>query len=234
MTRASKKAQERFFAEEAAKRMGKVWIVGSDQEEPDFLVDEGETRFGLEVCEVFMGPQSLDGSVLKRAESITQQKVNSLRHEYEASSNIPLTVKLVGNVSAANLATVVPALLSKNLASKPICHQLVIDEGCGLRIHVTKALRPDWYSVNDRVGWVDRNPTKQISVAIEKKSKALMKYRENTGSDIRLLLVANRFHNSGKLTLEGGAAFDLHGFQCVYFFSFPEQVMILKSGPRHH
>ncbi len=38
-----------------------------------------------------------------------------------------------------------------------------------------------------------------------------------------------RLQNSGKLTLEDSAAFDLCGFQKVYFFSRPECVTVLKA-----
>ena len=38
-------------------------------------------------------------------------------------------------------------------------------------MHVTKGLRADWYSVNDRVGWfVDRNPHAIIAACIAEKA----------------------------------------------------------------
>jgi hypothetical protein len=36
---------------------------------------------------------------------------------------------------------------------------------------------------------------------------------------------ANRINNSGKLILKEASALDLHGFQPVYFFPYPESVM---------
>jgi hypothetical protein len=66
-----------------------------------------------------------------------------------------------------SVATVVPALLAQDLSSKSIGHQVVLDSGSGLRVHVTKAFRPDWYSVNDRVGFVDRNPRRIIADALQ-------------------------------------------------------------------
>jgi hypothetical protein len=84
--------------------------------------------------------------------------------------------------------------------------------------------------VNDRVGWVDHNPRKIIADAIKKKAKKLTEYQHAAGSDIRLLLVADRIQNSGKLLLEERAAFDFHGFQTVYFFPHPEPVVILDDA----
>jgi hypothetical protein len=167
---------------------------------------------------------------MKAKESTAQRAVNALRLEYEAIANIPLSVKFVGDMSAANMATVVPALVAENLPSKPIAHHFVLDSSTGLRVHVTKAFRPDWYSVNDRVGWVDRNPQNVIANAIEKKSKELTRHKGATGPDIRLLLVADRILNSGKLLLQEGPAFDFHGFRAVYFFPYPEAAIILNDN----
>ena len=225
-----KKARERFFIEEAAKRLGKSWNIGPDREHPDFLVADDQQRFGLEVSEIFTGPQDRSGASMKRAESITQQIVNDLRREYEAITDIPLRVKFVGDLCAQNLASVVPALVAEDLAGKPVGHHVVIDEDSGLRVHVTRAFRNDWFSVNDRAGWVDRRPTKRIADAIEKKSRELSTYAKNTGPDVRLLLVADRIYNSGKVILEEPTAFDLQGFRFVYFFSYPESVVVLKQA----
>jgi hypothetical protein len=113
-----------------------------------------------------------------------------------------LRVRLVGNMSAQNMTTVVPALLANDFPTKPVGHHVVIDNDIGLRIHVTKAFRPEWFSVNHRAGWVDRNPTPIIAEAVRKKSNELARYREAAGPVIRLLLVANRINNSGKLMLK--------------------------------
>jgi hypothetical protein len=230
LTRPVKKTRERFFVEQTARSLGKAWSLGVDREHPDFVVTEDGRQFGLEVSEIFMGPQGRAGSAMKAKESVTQRAVNALRLEYEAIANIPLSVKFVGNMSAANMATVVPALVAADLPSQPIAHHVVLDSGNGLRVHVTKALRPDWYSVNDRVGWVDRNPQNIIANAIEKKAKELTRYKSAIGFDVRLLLVADRILNSGKLLLEERVEFDFHGFQAVYLFPYPEAVVILDDA----
>ncbi len=221
-----KKEDERFFVEEAAKLLGTTWSLSPDRESPDFLVTEGTQKFGLEVSEVFMGPQSRDGSKIKEKESKTQKAVNALRLEYEEITNIPLRVQLVGDMCAKNMAKVVPALVAEDFASKPILHHVKIKLGDGISVHVTKAFRAEWYSVNDRVGWVDCDPIQRIADAVEKKSKKLPAYKEEVGLDIRLLLVADRINNSGKLMLKERPALDVQGFRVVYFFSYPECVIV--------
>lgn len=230
MTRPLKKERERFLAEEAGKLLGKAWELGLNREHPDFVVTEGDRKFGLEVSEIFTGAQSKAGAAMKAKESNAQQAVNSLRRDYEATTNIPLIVKFVGNMCAENLAAVVPALIARDLSSKPIGHRDVLDWGAGLRVYIMKGFRPDWYNVNDRVGWVDRDAASRISDAIAKKSGELLRYRQNAGADIRLLIVADRIHNSGKLLFEESRTLDLRGFRTVYFYSRPESVTVFDES----
>lgn len=231
MTQPSKKNRESLFVEKAAELLGKKWCLsGPDRESPDFIVTEGEHQFGLEVCEVFKGPQSKDGSLRKKKEAKTQQAVNALRRKYEQNGGVPLTVKFRGDMCDKNMAAVLPALDAMNLSTKPFGHQYIIpvDEGeAMLRVYVTRALRANWYSVNDRVGWVDTNPIDRITEVIKKKSEKLLYYKGCAGlSDIRLLIVADRIKNSGKLSLPKCHVWDLKGFHVVYFFSYPEEVQI--------
>jgi hypothetical protein len=65
MTKSVQKKRERFFAEEAARLLGEAWDLGADREHPDFLVTEGSKKFGLEITQLFVGPQGGDGSSLK-------------------------------------------------------------------------------------------------------------------------------------------------------------------------
>jgi hypothetical protein len=225
MTIPLKKQRERCV-EEAAKLMNKTSNLGPDREHPDFLVIEDVQQFGLEVCEIFTGQQGRAGSAMREMESHGQRAVDALRREYEAITNIPLNVKLVGDVCPENLALLVPTLVAKDLASKPTDYQAKIDLNTGLRsalrVYVTKAHRPNWSSMKDRVGFVDRNPMPRIAAAVKKKSGKLPQYRQAAGSDIRLLIVADHLNNSGKLALEERASLDLRGFNVVYFFPYPE------------
>jgi hypothetical protein len=228
MTRPTQKRRERFFVEQTARLLAKTWKLEEDREHPDFIVTEGELRFGLEVREIFIGPQDRSGSAMKRTESGVHRQLEALRREYESLTQIRLRVQVVGRLSPENMAAIVPALLAEDLATKMVGHHVVIDQGNGLRLHVTKAFRSEWFSVNHRVGWVDRNPLPIIAEAIKEKSDELERYRAMAGHDIRLLLVADRIHNSGKFMLEDRVALDTQGFQVVYVFPYSESVMIFS------
>ena len=207
MTRPLQKRRERIFVEEAARLLDRPWDIGNDREHPDFIVSERGQQFGLEVTQIFIGRQDDTGSSLKAAESKMQRTLSALQREYEAIENVFLVAKFVGNMEASNLATVIPALLAHDLRTKPVCYRFVHDTTvvnparARLRVHVTKAHRPDWYSVNDRVGFVNRNPHGIIADAIMKKADQLPRYKQIAGIDVRLLLVADRISNSGKLML---------------------------------
>jgi hypothetical protein len=189
-----------------------------------------DREFGLEVRNIFIGPQNHAGSAIKAKESIKQSAVNALRRQYEAIAPVPLHVRFVGDMSRENMARVVPALVAADLTSKELDHRMVVDTMTGLRVHVTKGYRADWYSVNERVGFVDRNPQTIIAAAIEEKGRELVRYKANVGADVRLLLVADRVHDSGKLVLEPESTFDFHGFEAVYLFPYPEPTVALKKA----
>jgi hypothetical protein len=131
-----------------------------------------------------------------------------------------------------NLALVVPALVAEDLASRPVAYQTKIDLNtglrAGLRVYVTKALRPNWFSMKDLVGFIDRDPMPRIAAEVKTKSEKLPQYRQEVGSDIRLLIVADHINNSGKLMLEDQASLDMMGFQAVYFFPYPEAVTVFN------
>tara|TARA_R110000782_G_scaffold211342_1_gene299269 strand:+ start:2008 stop:2709 length:702 start_codon:yes stop_codon:yes gene_type:complete len=233
MTRSPQKVAERFIAEEAAKALRKEWCLGPDRENPDFIVTEGGKQFGLEIVEIFTGPQDGHGSHRKRAESETQKVVNALRTEYEEKDDTPLFVKFVGDMCRENLEAVIPTLRELNLSARLPGDQerFVVDKGpAKLSVYVTRGIHnADWYCVNDRVGGVDQNPAERITEAINSKAGRLPRYRECAGlDDIRLLIVANRRMNSGKLRLEERPELDLRGFDVVYFYSFPENVTVFR------
>lgn len=163
--------------------------------------------------------------------------MDKLQRQYEAIENVPLIVKFVGNMEADNMATVIPSLLAHGLPSKPVCYRFVHDTTIAhptrarLRVHVTKGHRPNWFSLNHRAGFVDCNPHAIIAARIAEKAADLPRYKEAAGcADIRLLLVADRISNSGKLTLDEKAQFDLHGFGEVYLFPYPENVIVLARA----
>jgi len=233
MAQQSKKRIERYFVEEAAKFLDKKWSLGPDRERPDFIVTEGKQQFGLEVCEIFTGPQDKTGSYIKKKESNTQTAVNRLRKNYERIEDVPLIVKFNGDMCDENMTAVLPALEALKLSTKPLQYhkRFVVDKGRAmLDVYITRSLIADWYCLNDRIGWVNCNPIDRITEAIKEKSEKLPDYKTNTGlKNIRLLIVADRTKNSGKLVLQECPALDVGGFHRVYFFSYPENVQIFEN-----
>lgn len=160
--------------------------------------------------------------------------MNALRQKYESKEGIPLIVKFVGDMCDENMAAILPALDAMNFSTKPLGdHDIIeVDKGkANLRLHVTRSLQADWFSVNHRAGWVDCDPIDRIAKEIEKKSKNLPRYRKCASlNDIRLLIVANRMMNSGKLSLQEYPELDIRGFPIVYFFSYPESVVVFNKN----
>ena len=126
-----------------------------------------------------------------------------------------------------HMEKVLDFLIAQDLSSRPPGYQVKVNVDDQLRVFVTRAFRPDWIYVNDRVGWVNRKPKQILVDAIKKKSKHLSDYKKQAGSDVRLLLVADCIYNSGKLVLEEGIKLDRQGFQVIYFYSRPQSVTVL-------
>lgn len=244
MTRQNQKQREELFVKEAAKILGASWIFQENIESPDFIISENRHCFGLEVTEIFAGmTDAKKGSSQKSTESESQKKIDRIRREYEnASSQTPLEVKILGDLSNNNIDNIInkipDILIAKGIANRQIGHreifEIASDTQFGLapelKIFATKAIRSNWYSVSDRVGFVNRYPLDHIKQAICTKSNKLQQYMEKAGSDIRLLIYSDRQMNSGKLMLPDGAyCLDTQGFNIVYFFSFPESVTIFKK-----
>jgi hypothetical protein len=239
LTRPAKKQQERFYAEEAARLLSRSWALSDDHERPDFIVTEGGKSFGLELASLFVGPKGRKGALSKKNEAQCHKKLQELRQEFEKNVGIALIVKLVGHSSDVNMAAVVPELLSMDLAHKNIGYQdkLVLDDGEGvLSVYVTRSLRPEWYNISNRVGWVNLNPLPAMTSMIIEKSKNLEQYKKGAGlQDIRLLLVANHIMSSGKMRFDDRVDLNLPqhlhlcGFQAVYFLAHPESVTIFGS-----
>ena len=225
------KRQERFFVEQAARRLDVPWEIGNDRECPDFVITEGDLTFGLEVSELFTGPVRKGGSVRKTEEALHQKTIDRHRATYETKSSIPLSVKILGTVDDRVMDQLVQELLQHDFVSmKPGAH-IEIELNSHFKAHVTSAFRSEWYLVDDRVGWVNTNPLPIIQERVAKKSENLDRYRRAAGCDVRLLLVEDPVNASGMLILmEDEACIDTCGFHAVYFFSYPESVTVFAAG----
>ena len=234
MTKPAQKRRERFFVEQAIYSLGAGWTIREERDPPDFIIADGDHLFGLDVVDVFGGSRNEHGSLTKRAESDTQKHLNSLRHQYEAKTGVNLCVKFLGRIASDGLANVVSELVALDLASKPMTYQTVVEIQTGLdaplKLYVTKTNRSEWFAMSDRVGFVTPNPDAILAEEIARKSKKLAQYKSLVGEDVRLLLVADRIQNSGKIGDMTHGAFDFHGFRAVYFFPYPEKVLVLREA----
>jgi hypothetical protein len=62
------KLQERIFVENFLLHLGPDYMIAEERESPDFIISNGDERFGLEVAQVFRD-QSPHGSPTKARES---------------------------------------------------------------------------------------------------------------------------------------------------------------------
>ena len=254
--REQQKLDECRFVAGAARLMDVQWKLAPRLDEskggPDFIVHEGAHTFGLEVQKVFKGSSSQNrGSALKRDQSETQRRIDRMRQQYEdVAENIPLYVKFLDSPDEDRIDRIIDELRNMNLREKdfPYHEDFVVDQDSGpLKIFVSRLpdgwgrdrlSRPDWFSVADAGGWVEKGPQK-ILEAIAEKSKKVLRYRENVAADlrlknpqdadIRLMLIADHMWGFGQVDICDDAAGDLGGFNEVYFFSFPEKVTLLTQ-----
>lgn len=224
------KSDERFYVERAAEMLNALWTVGEDRESPDFIVTEGDHQFGLEVSELFIGHEGKKGADKKAKESIHQKKIDHYREIYAGVSDSPLCVRILGTVNDKTMGELLRQLFQHDFESMYPGDQIEVELSDQFKAYVTKALRNWWFRVDDRVGIVNTDPMPIIDKRVAMKSKRLKTYQEAVGEDVRLLLVANRMLNSGKLELVKKSTIDARGFQAVYFLSYPENVTELTEN----
>ena len=217
------KQEERFYVCQAAQNLRVHWQILEERESPDFLVADGFNRFGLEVTEVFKGSVGKKGARLKEAESLNQRTIDTFRQLHAENGGPPLRIQILGNVDDQTMTGLVTELAAHDITSMSLTEQITV-ETAHLKAFVTRALRADWHSVDDRVGLVIRNALPVIQQAVSDKAARLNEYKDAVGDDVRLLLVARRTRASGMLEVNQDATLDPCGFRTVYFFAYPEGV----------
>ncbi len=226
-----KKAEERMYAEVAANKLGRKWRL-QDCESPDFTVTEGEHSFGLELKKIFSGESGQHGSASRFKEGGVEKHLERARRSYETLGGVPVTVRLLGTYSVKDMNELVDELLRSDLCSRPVGYEVQLRMPKATA-HVTRALRSVWVDVSMRAGWVERNTGKLIQDAIDGKAAFLKVYQRRTGDDVRLLLVADRTLNSGKVQPDLSGHFNLRGFRTVYFLAYPLGAFELLAATDH-
>lgn len=216
-----KKGKERFWVAETARFLNETWEL-QQREEPDFGVTSAGSQFGLEVTECYIGPSNRNGSKMRKEESYNVNLLEGVRMKYQDLGGIVLDLQYLGDSNDQAMTDLLNALMEADLGADGEFAERVEVNFPGGKAFVRRSPTPRWASIGDQVGWVSQNEG-FLQREIDKKSSKLLKYRENF-SNVRLLVVANRTYNSGKLRLKEGFQPDLRGFDAVYFFSYPVEV----------
>ncbi|SOB95022.1 hypothetical protein [Thalassospira xiamenensis] len=238
MTRDKQKKSERQFVESTAKILELNWKIIDEGEKPDFIVEHLGAKFGLEVTEIFNGPKTRKGSAIrKRKEAHRISQLRTLQQVYEAETGVKLYLRFLrspannsrGNISDIELEEVHKALLAENLESKTFGFSQMLDLPSGGKLQITIYRHSDWVIINDQVGLVLQSPAEKIQAAIDDKIGNLECYKGRAGDDIRLLIVADRRNNSGKISIPENRLIEIDrkGFSTVYFLSHPYEAITL-------
>lgn len=221
MARQLKKHKEQSEAFQASLKLGEEWELES-HESPDFLVTSAGHRFGLEITECHIGPKGNKGATARAKESTNHNWLTEIRRRYEYAGGVGLNLRYRGQVGPIAAEELLQALHNARFEThKPVDRFDRLDLTNG-KAYVFRTLNAYWMMLDDRSGRVSHDGS-FLQREIDVKAKKLLKYRE-VCADIRLLVVANRIYNSGKLELQDGFRPKLRGFDAVYFFSYPSSV----------
>lgn len=216
----TKKDVERYHAVQVARKLGEEWTL-KDHEAPDFLVTSRHSKFGLEVTECHVGPKGKGGSQRRAQESANQKWLAGIRAEVGLHCSAQLHLRYNGERSSRAREEILNAILLAHFDQRDDFDE-VRHRFSGGSLWVYRSPFPAWTYLNDRVGWVSRDGS-YLQREIEAKAKKLESYRKAC-PDVRLLVVADRIYNSGKLELADDFSPDLCGFNAVYFVSYPMSV----------
>ena len=221
MPRQLKKHKEQSEAYQASWKLGEEWQL-EDRESPDFLVTSAGRCFGLEVTSCHIGPKTRKGSAERAKESSNHQGLTEIRARYEAAGGVGLNLRYRGQVSANAADELLLALLNTGFETRTLFDPPERLDLSDAMVYVHATPNVSWLILNDRAGWVSQDGS-FLQREIDLKAKKLPTYRQ-AFDDIRLLVVADRIYNSGKLQLQDGFRPLLRGFDAVYFFSYPSSV----------
>lgn len=224
MTKAKKKRQEALYVEACASQLARPWRIVTEGEAPDFLIDDSGVRFGLEVTNLFLEDDGR-GSAIRWREGRGDKIMQKIRRAYEDHSGTTIDLKLPRRPKDADAADLVDKLIALKLEDKPVGTRAEFLLSDGTIGRVQRSYHPSWLVIEDAVGWVDRNGGSLLQALIERKAIKLREYERNVGGEMRLLVIADRMRNSGKIEVRSYDRIDTMGFAIVYFFSYPDHVL---------
>jgi hypothetical protein len=232
MTRARQKVEERLYAEKASFLLGRSWCINdppNEDEWPDLLVNDGDQDFGLEVRNLYPD-EGVTGSSKRAGESKRVKQLRKAADCYYQNNLTAVNVKIFGDLGD-------PAKLAQNVAeaveSLRVWQQKKVRLGTGRWMYVSRL--PDecgkykrWILLSDAVGWVGHADSAMVQQAVFKKSVNLPKYKRHL-EKISLLLVCDRTLNSGKFRFDNVKGLGTAGFEYVYLFSCPDQLIKISA-----
>lgn len=221
------KEYERYYAQQAASKLKESWSL-RDHETPDFMVTTPTGIFGLEVVECHIGTKSKrKGSRQRAFERENDRWLKSIREAVETKLSVPLTVQYIGPASQEARDDILASIAEEMLETKERLYSFERRVRGG-KLFVTVGVHPVWTFIQNQVGWVSRDGA-FLQREIDAKAAKLDAYRVHA-RDVRLLVLADRIYNSGKLELPEDFRPDLRGFDAVYFFSTPVSVTAFYPG----
>lgn len=233
MTTSSQKELEKIYAAKVANLLGESWeISGAEDEEnwPDLNVDHQGKKFGVEVREIFLDEAPKKGSRMKSDERFNIKALAKIAEMYYQQSDNSISVNTLG--SFKNVKQILLALLATAESLKEL-DQARVEVGKDCVAYVRRlpgsfGKYTRWTHVPDRTGWVHNLDLPYLEHQIAEKATKLEKYQRNH-KEVRLLLVANRMYNSGKISVTNIINVDGKGFAEVYLLSYPDSVIKLCS-----
>lgn len=228
------KVQERIYAETAAKILDVNWSFVDIEEPLDFEVRAADERFGLEVRQVFVDPESSSGSALRQAEGINQRHIRDIASRYYEQGGRPLLAKFLGSLEGAKIPSLVKCML-REAPHFPFESNTVSAHGVKVFLTAIPAEFGNyrrWVYLDDCVGWVNEISNEVLQHAVDRKKDNLPKYLEKY-SIIDLLLVADGTVNSGRMISVDSLSVQNPGFRAIYFLSYPLTVTQINTQGNH-
>ncbi|MDH4226257.1 MAG: hypothetical protein OEV59_00685 [Deltaproteobacteria bacterium] len=236
MTRKRQKEEEVFYAQAAGKLLCANWDITeplNEKEWPDLVVKSDKGEFGLEVRHIF-SDESDSGSIKKQSESKSRGVVEELANAYYRSEDklaVPIKAQFLGDIDNEEelLSCIVENVKGMAELEQKRCEPY---KGCVVYIRRLPDMwkkEREWVYVPDKVGWVRTVDRVSVESIIREKAENLPKYKMHM-KDVRLLLVADRMFDSGKIYFPSDFSCDIGGFKVVYCFSYPENIKAIISS----
>lgn len=213
-------------------------------EPPDFVITVNGSETAIEITNLFAGTSTPGkGSELKKQESFRTNWLQRLSRKYYAENDIPISL---------NIALRENAILDEELASS-ILDWLGNLSGINECEHIEKTIRSKneklctvyvatlpnaeefsnycrWKCINDSGGFVPPLTKSHIATVLDDKQRKISSYK-NVCNRVWLLIVADRFTNSGRLDFSHGLPqVAKSGFEEIWVLDYPQSINRVEAN----